>query len=169
MIQCPEQGQPAVGIRGIQAGQMGGMHHEDGMELEAYRARLDVADARQQQGREYIAVGQVTPLDAGSDLLQQLVPGSLLKELYEGFDFRGEPHRSGVDLRFLSGHLRQPSHERETGLIDQGAGPNDRLQKAAAGQGGKHGAVLLPMAWGRKAKRPGSRACQGGSISGAVA
>src|SRR5262249_12516739 len=48
VVEGTEDGQPTVGVRAGQAGQVGGVHHQYGVELEPdARPRLDIADAGQ--------------------------------------------------------------------------------------------------------------------------
>src|SRR5882724_1899417 len=48
-VKRPEYGQPPIGVRGGNAGQVSGVDHQDGMEFEADRAGLDVPNSREQQ------------------------------------------------------------------------------------------------------------------------
>ena len=87
MIERPEDRQPTVGVGRRKAGEMGGVDHEHGVEFEADRARLNVAHASQQQGREQIAIAQ-SALDSGGDFLQQPFARRVFEKADQWFNFR---------------------------------------------------------------------------------
>ena len=61
---------------------MRGVHHQHGVELEAHRARLDVAHAREHERGEQLTVTQPAP-DARGDFFDELVARRVFQQAYQ--------------------------------------------------------------------------------------
>ena len=88
LIHGPEQGQPAVAVRGILRGEVGGMHDQNGVEFKAHWPGLNVADAREHQRCEDIAVRRDPALNPRPHFLQQAFARGFLQQPDQRFDVR---------------------------------------------------------------------------------
>ena len=125
--------QRSLSARG-QAGQVGGVDDQDGVELEADRPRLDAAHAGQEHGAEQLLVAGA-PADLRGDRFEQLLARRVLDEADERLDVGAELHdvRSGLDLR--GGDGRQAVEEGEVAEAGGGAGLQGPVHEISPGEG----------------------------------
>ncbi len=101
VVERPEDRQPAVGVGRGEAGQMGRVDRQHGLELVADAGpRLHVAHPGQEQRREHVAVGRALP-HPGGHLLQEPLARGLLQEADEGLDLGLEAHHLRVEGRLV--------------------------------------------------------------------
>ncbi len=102
LVDGPEDREPAVAVGGSQAGEVGGVDDEDGVEFEADRSWLDVAHAGEKEGGEDLPVGEAL-VDAGGDFLQNALARGVFEEADDGFDVRVEADHLRVERGFGGG------------------------------------------------------------------
>ena len=100
------------------------------MELEANRARLDVADAGEQNGGKQLAIGQPT-FDPGADLLQQPLARRVFEEPDEGLDVGMEADGLRIDLGLGGGDAWELGEKTESTETSEGARPGGHLEEGA--------------------------------------
>ena len=101
VVERPEDRQPAVGVGRGEAGQVGRVDDQHGVELVADAGpRLHVAHPGQEQRREHVAVRRALPHPSGH-LLQQPLARGLLQEADEGLDLGLEPDDLRVEGRLV--------------------------------------------------------------------
>ena len=98
VVERPEQGEQPVVLRGGLPQQVRRVDDEDGVELEADRVRLHVADAGQEEGRQQVPVREPL-LQVPDGHLERPLAGRLLDPAHDRLDLRAEPDRVGADLQ----------------------------------------------------------------------
>ena len=117
---------------------MGGVDHEDGVELEAdRRPGLDVSHARQEQAGEELAVAQAR-LDLRRHLLEQALARRILQQPDGRFDAGFEPDQLRVQRRLRRRHRRQAREETEITDPQHGAARGGGLEETPAVDPARH-------------------------------
>jgi hypothetical protein len=100
VVERPEQRQQPVFDRSIEAELMAGVNHEDAMELEARRLRIDVANAGQKQGPHELTIRQ-----PATKLLDHHFKTFFARRLFnepdDALDFGPQLHNARINLAFL--------------------------------------------------------------------
>ena len=112
IVQRPEQRQQSLVCGQIEAELMGGIDHKDTVELESRRLGADVADTRQKQRRQQLAIG-----DPLLDLLGQhahaLVTRRSLDQLHQWLDAGVQLDQARRDLDLVIGQGRQAGRSQQ--------------------------------------------------------
>src|SRR5712691_123537 len=91
IIQGPKYRQPAIRVRRGEACEMGRIHHQNRMEFETNRPRLDISYAGQQQGSEDFPVTETFAYSM-ADFFEQTLARGLFQEANQFFGVRIEPN-----------------------------------------------------------------------------
>ncbi len=100
IVECPEQGQQPFGHGRRLAQNVRRIDDHHGVELEADRPRLDVADARQEQAGEQVLVREAL-LELRDHHFESAVARSLLDQPHDGLDLGAKLDHLGLELGFF--------------------------------------------------------------------
>ena len=116
---------------------MGGVDDQDGVELEPDRARLDAADAgEEQRGQQLLIAG--SPPDAPRHNLQKVVAVGVFNQSNQRLDIRTDLGLGVQDLGVRRGYRCQITQKSKIPKPGQGPGLDRVRHEIAARQRGKH-------------------------------
>jgi hypothetical protein len=107
------------------------MNHQDGMELEPDRTRLNVAHAGQKKSGKQFAIGKPM-LDALGDLFDGAIARSVFQQPNQWLDFRVQTDTLRVDLDFRRRQRPQLPKKTETACPGDSSGSRRDFQKLAS-------------------------------------